>query len=632
VHRSHEEIALLFDDSSGSSAPQTFGAYRVLHQIGSGVLGPVFRSYDSQRDRLIAVKAFKLDIVPEDAKRLSDALRPLCSGPLPDRTLVRLLETGMAGSTAFVAMEFATGESLDVALRHLAPAPLERALPMLDALASAIDTAWAGGLGHGALHPRDVIVAPGTLDVRVTGFGIVPALESIGLTPPPRRPYVAPERAAGDAWDVRADVYSLAVIAHELLTGRRPVGSGEPDEATPLHRVLATALATNPDDRFESGRAFIEALEQVAAQSEREEEVVLEAAEPAVSLAPADTIDLEPELAVEAEPELGVEPEREFALEADPEPALAPERYDEPDPEREDELELEPADEPQPVAAATITRDAAFTPVHAPILEEPPIMPLPVARESRGYPYPWAALTAVGIAGVVLGVVIGLGWARRFAATGPVAPPEQTQARADTEVQLTPPAASEGEKQPAAQPPAQPVAPAPAPVPPPVTRSARADAPVKAKAPIGRVIVRSSPAGALVTIDGRRMGETPVTLRDLPLGSYSVQVARPGYLPETHRVTLSTKTPAQTVSVSLRKGAAGDRAAGTGSIYADTNPRGARVIIDGRAYGKTPMLVPELSVGAHTVRFELDGHTSASSPVTVKAGEQARLSMSLVRR
>jgi serine/threonine-protein kinase len=227
----------------------------------------VFRSYDPGRDRLIAVKAFKLDIVPEDAARLAEALRPYCEGPAPDRTLVRLLETGLAGSTAFVAMEFATGESLDVALRHLAPAPIERALPMLEALSDAIDTAWAGGIGHGALHPRDVIVAPGTMDVRVTGFGIVPALESIGVTPPTRRPYSAPERAAGEPWDIRADVYSLGAIAHELLTGRRPVGSGEPDEATPLHRVLAVALAADPEDRFPSARAFIEALEEAAQES-----------------------------------------------------------------------------------------------------------------------------------------------------------------------------------------------------------------------------------------------------------------------------------------------------------------------------------------------------------------------------
>lgn len=162
-------------------------------------------------------------------------------------------------------MEFATGESLDVAMRHLAPLPLDEALPMLAAIASAIDAAWGTGLGHGALHPRDIIVAPGTLDVRVTGFGIVPALESIGVAPPPRRPYSAPERAAGQAWDVRADVYSLGAIAHELLTGRRPIGSGEQDAGEPLHRVLAVALAADPDDRFPSATAFVEALEAVEA-------------------------------------------------------------------------------------------------------------------------------------------------------------------------------------------------------------------------------------------------------------------------------------------------------------------------------------------------------------------------------
>ena len=202
--------------------------------------------------------------MPEDARRLADALQPLCAGPTPDRTLVRLLETGLSGSTAFVAMEFATGESLDVALRHLAPAPLDRALPLLETVAAAVDASWTTGLGHGALHPRDIIVAPGTLDVRVTGFGIVPALESIGVAVAPRRPYTAPERAAGGAWDARADVYSLGVIAHELLTGRRPVGSGEPDESTPLHRVLAVAMAADPEDRFPSAAAFIEALDEVA--------------------------------------------------------------------------------------------------------------------------------------------------------------------------------------------------------------------------------------------------------------------------------------------------------------------------------------------------------------------------------
>jgi hypothetical protein len=120
-------------------------------------------------------------------------------------------------------------------------------------------------------------------------------------------------------------------------------------------------------------------------------------------------------------------------------------------------------------------------------------------------------------------------------------------------------------------------------------------------------------------------------LRDLALGTHAIQVARPGYAPETRRVTLSARTPTQTVSVSLRSGTA-KPAAKTGSVYLDSKPRGARVIIDGRPYGTTPLLVPELVPGRHAVRFELDGHAPSTSSVTVKAGEQARVSASLVRR
>jgi hypothetical protein len=58
-------FALFFDESGSPSAPPVFGTYRVLHQTGSGVLGPVFRAFDSRNDRIVAIKAFKLDLPPE---------------------------------------------------------------------------------------------------------------------------------------------------------------------------------------------------------------------------------------------------------------------------------------------------------------------------------------------------------------------------------------------------------------------------------------------------------------------------------------------------------------------------------------------------------------------------------------
>ncbi len=143
-------------------------------------------------------------------------------------------------------------------MRHYAPAPLDRALPFLTQLAGAIDFARAAGVGHGALHLRDVFVTPD--EARASGFGIVEALERVGVRAPVRRPYSAPERIAGDEWSTPADVFSLAAIAYELLTGRRPSGTGEQigdltgenlgGHAAAIRSVLARAMDDDPGRRY----------------------------------------------------------------------------------------------------------------------------------------------------------------------------------------------------------------------------------------------------------------------------------------------------------------------------------------------------------------------------------------------
>src|SRR5438552_2991501 len=138
------------------SPPASFGPYRVLHQIGSGVLGPVFRAYDSHDDRLVAIKTFKLDLVPEDAVRLADRLRALATTRVAHPAIVAAVDAGLNGATPFVALEYASGESLDVVSRHMKAWPLARALPLLDELARAVEASWAQSIGHGSLHPRDI--------------------------------------------------------------------------------------------------------------------------------------------------------------------------------------------------------------------------------------------------------------------------------------------------------------------------------------------------------------------------------------------------------------------------------------------------------------------------------------------
>jgi hypothetical protein len=168
--------------------------------------------------------------------------------------------------------------------------------------------------------------------------------------------------------------------------------------------------------------------------------------------------------------------------------------------------------------------------------------------------------------------------------------------------------------------------------PPPVGDAARSEVieprPERATAATGHLTVRSDPAGALVTIDGRLRGETPVTVRDLALGPHTIQVARPGHVPWTERVTLTVASPSRLVAATLRPGLdAPDRI--SGSIYIDSRPRGARVMIDGRFVGTTPFRISGMAAGRHDLRFELDGYRPATTAVSVGAGRESRAAVTL---
>ena len=245
----------------------------MLHQIGVGALGPVFRTYEPTRDRLVAVKVFRLDVTPEQAAALAEELGRATEAGLFHPSIVEPVAAGLEGTVAYRAEEYVAAESLDVAMRHYAPASLDKALPFLTQLANAVDVARAAGVGHGALHPRDIFVTPD--EARATGFGVVDALDRLGLRAPVRRPYSAPERIAGQPWSTPADVFSLGAIAFELLTGRRPSGPGDQlgslsggsvgTQADAIRPVLAKAMAEDPSARYQTASAFATALSEAAA-------------------------------------------------------------------------------------------------------------------------------------------------------------------------------------------------------------------------------------------------------------------------------------------------------------------------------------------------------------------------------
>jgi len=239
-----------------------------MHQIGVGVLGPVYRTHDPDADRLVALKAFQLDLTPEQSSALVAALTGIVRAGLSHPAIVIPVGAGLSDGVPYLALEYVAAESLDVAIRHFSSVSLDTVLPVVVQLAEAIDAAHAKGLVHGALHLRDVFV---THDLpRITGFGVVAALELVGLHGPLRRPYTAPEQIAGGHWGPAADRFALAAIAQQLLTGKRAASSGVQvtdrlavalgNDTTRLARFFAAALADKPEARPKSARLFADQL------------------------------------------------------------------------------------------------------------------------------------------------------------------------------------------------------------------------------------------------------------------------------------------------------------------------------------------------------------------------------------
>ena len=263
-------------DAAGNAPPDAFGPFRVLHQIGAGALGPVFRAYQPEQDRLVAVKLFRIDLAPERAHQLVVQLERLIAADLSHAGIAAPLATGISDVAPYLAMDFVAADSLDIVIRDQqlsAPADVVRVALQL---ASALDLAAAIDITHGTLHPRDVLLSAD--DARMTGIGIARALEEAGFSAPIRRPYTAPERTSGARWDRRADVFSLAALVFELLTRRRISGPGDqPSDsfagvagvsADTLDKVFDRALAEQPGDRFATAGDFAKAF-QAAVERKR---------------------------------------------------------------------------------------------------------------------------------------------------------------------------------------------------------------------------------------------------------------------------------------------------------------------------------------------------------------------------
>ena len=717
----------------------------------------MFRAYDPEQDKLVAVKLFRLDLPPDRVHRLTAELQTLIDADLTHPAIAAPVAAGVTGVSAYLAQDFVVAEPVDVLVRTHGPAAPADAVRMAAQVAGALDFAAAVNITHGALHPRDVLVSSD--DTRLTGLGLTRALERVGAAAAIRRPYTAPEQAAGAVWDQRADVFSLAAIVHELLWARRVTALGWQAAATltgvegadldALRSVFACALAENPAERFETAMEFAAALKNAIAvagpqisgphvngpqlsssQISGPQVSSLHVGSPHVG-SPQDSgsQDSSPQgsgpedsgtkgsgsgpqdsnaqgSGPQDSPQVasphannwhasGQESTAGSQRSALPKTGVRLPRIDEPrlplgDPGRDHmdgpasgeegdgdldvakviaELSLGIGEQPlmeelalgtPPIASDRDRAGSESAASHhgaqgrtlleldrAEREEEPaiplasaiPPQPLDVAetvldrRRSSVWP-----LTLALVLGVAVGFALGYGVAGRARqapaaqAELPASPPASTGVQggvAETEVQLKPPGAGSTGSTRAPSAPAQPAL---APPLRPSSPSADPAQPAPVPAAAGRLLIRSTPDGGGAFVDGRDIGRTPVTMRDIERGTHTVRVVREGYVAEERRVTITAVRPSQSLTFELTRARPAPPAPlerERGPLVVESRPAGARVFVDGTLIGKTPLTLGDVAAGDHAVSLDLDGYRRWSSSVRIVAGEPNRVTASL---
>jgi Protein kinase domain len=295
----------------GLEVGSSFGEYRVERLLGGGETGTVLLAEQVGLGRRVALKLLDPELADSEGFRARFLGDCEIAAALDHPSVLPVYEAGDVDGTLFVAMRCVEGSDLRAMLSGALST--QQAAAIVDQVASGLHAAHCNGLVHRDVKPANVRVEAGTNRVFVSDFGV-------GTSPP--RPgvsldYCAPERIEGKRLDGRADVYSLGCVLFHCLAGRPPFERHSHDTVdrseqppsisglalglpTSLDRVIATALARDPTDRYTTTVELAEACRTALASQPASTPVV-------VTIRPAE----EPEPPVEEpEPAAAAQPRR----------------------------------------------------------------------------------------------------------------------------------------------------------------------------------------------------------------------------------------------------------------------------------------------------------------------------------
>ena len=271
---------------------EELGGYRVEELIGRGGMSVVYLAEQLALGRKVALKLLSPELSEDEEFRQRFIRESRLAGGLEHPNIIPVHEAGDVEGLLFIAMRYVKGSDLKALLQREGPLTLERTIDLVGQAASALDAAHARGLVHRDVKPGNLLVASGegpeaSEHIYLSDFGLTKKTDSKSRMTSTGQfvgtlDYVAPEQIQGKEVSGRADLYSLACVAFECLTGNQPferdsevavmyahlqdpppkLRDQRPDLPVALDAVIERAMAKEPQDRYESCREFMRALRE----------------------------------------------------------------------------------------------------------------------------------------------------------------------------------------------------------------------------------------------------------------------------------------------------------------------------------------------------------------------------------
>jgi len=266
---------------------RTISRYVLLEQVGSTGIASVYRAQEPGEDQFVALKVLRPYMCSDKAlmEKFSREIERVARLSHPNILPVYGKEN--EGDMHWLAMQYASWPTLRQWLQQ--PIPAAQAIMVLKQVAAAIEAAQLEGIPHGDIKPGNIFLDPETgqvllsdFGVSILGDGVPPGLRTALSTPLPT--YTAPEQGQSSAANTLSDIYSLGVLAYDMLTGTVPFNALErasvqarqltsipplPSQVNPnipqqLDAIILKALSPHPERRYETPGDFITALAAAA--------------------------------------------------------------------------------------------------------------------------------------------------------------------------------------------------------------------------------------------------------------------------------------------------------------------------------------------------------------------------------